>query len=197
MSKTRLVPWVDPQELHYRSAPMGGIRVELHPHNPGWPARYDDEASRISAVLGDRVLLLAHVGSTAVPGLAAKPIIDVVLAVNDSADEDNYAPDLIGLGFHLRIREPDWYEHRLFKGQNEDVNLHVFSKGAAEIERMIRFRDRLRACEDDRRRYEDLKRKLASREWDSIQDYADAKSDVVEEMLTEQTFPGVEPNNRL
>lgn len=163
---------------------MGAVRVDLHPYDPDWRARYDHEASRISAVLGDRALLLAHVGSTAVPGLAAKPIIDVVLAVSDASDEDDYARDLIGLGYHLRLREPDWHEHRLFKGQNEDVNLHVFSEGAAEIERMIRFRDRLRACEDDRKRYEDLKRNLASREWDSIQDYADAKSEVVEEILS-------------
>ena len=89
-------------------------------------------------------MLLEHTGSTSVPGLAAKPIIDITLAVPDSSDEDAYAPALEAAGYVLRIREPDWHEHRVFKGPDTNVNLHVFSDGCPEIDRMLRFRDWLR-----------------------------------------------------
>lgn len=166
-----------------RSHAMAGVRIELSPYDPGWPARYEREASQIRRGLGDRVRLIAHVGSTSVPGLAAKPIIDIVLAVKDSADESSYAPAILNLGYHLRIREPDWYEHRVFRGPSDDVNLHVFTEGAYEIERMIRFRDRLRSDDADRLRYEEKKRELSGLSWNSVQDYADAKSDLIESIL--------------
>ena len=108
--------------------------------NPQWPEHFDREAERIGHVLGDRALLLEHVGSTSVPGLCAKPIIDIVLVVADSSDKPSYVPALEAAGYTLRIREPDWFEHRMFKGPDVDINLHVFSNGASEIERMILFR---------------------------------------------------------
>ena len=83
------------------------------------------------------MLLLEHTGSTSVPGLAAKPIIDMTLAVPDSADEDAYLPELEAAGYVLRIREPDWFEHRVFKGPDTNVNLHVFSDDCPEIDRML------------------------------------------------------------
>lgn len=162
---------------------MPGVTVELHPYDPDWPRRYEQEAARVIDALGERVRLLAHVGSTSVPGLAAKPTIDIVLAVEDSSDESAYGPGLEGLGYSLRIREPDWLEHRMFRGPADDINLHVFTFGASEIDRMIRFRDRLRISEAARRRYEDEKRELAGLEWDSTQDYANAKTGVIEEIL--------------
>ena len=88
------------------------------------------------------------------PGLSAKPVIDIVLAVADSADESSYVPALEGQGFTLRVREPDWFEHRLFRLPDIDSNLHVFSFGCEEIDRMLVFRDWLRTHEDERRRYE-------------------------------------------
>ena len=88
--------------------------------------------------------MLEHAGSTSVPGLSAKPKIDIVLGVADTADEAAYVPDMEAAGYVLRIRESDWHEHRLFKGPDTDINLHVFTVGCAEIERMIRFRDHLR-----------------------------------------------------
>ena len=157
--------------------------VTLVDYDPAWPDMYAREAARVRAALGDRVLLLEHTGSTAVPGLAAKPIIDMTLAVADSSREDDYVPDLEAAGFVLRIREPDWYEHRMLKGPGADVNLHVFSAGCEEIDRMLRFRDRLRASDSDRALYEARKRELAAREWRYVQHYADAKSDVVREIL--------------
>ena len=83
----------------------------------------------------------------------------------------------------LRIREPDWHEHRVFKGPDTNVNLHVFSDGCPEIDRMLRFRDWLRTDQADRELYEQTKRELAAREWTYIQDYADAKTLVVEEII--------------
>ena len=88
--------------------------ITLAEYDPQWPALYDREAARIRAVLGDTAVRVEHVGSTSVPGLAAKPIIDILLAVPDSADEQTYVPALQATGYVLRIREPDWFEHRLF-----------------------------------------------------------------------------------
>jgi GrpB-like predicted nucleotidyltransferase (UPF0157 family) len=157
--------------------------IHLAAYDPEWPALYEREAARVRATLGDRVRLLEHAGSTSVPGLSAKPIIDMVLAVPDSADESAYAPPLEATGYVLRIREPDWFEHRLFKGPDTNINLHTFSEGCREIDRMLAFRDRLRTHDDERIRYEDTKRELASREWTFVQFYADAKGEVVEAIL--------------
>jgi GrpB-like predicted nucleotidyltransferase (UPF0157 family) len=157
--------------------------ITLAEYDPTWPALFAREADRIRDTLGPSVLLLEHVGSTSVPGLAAKPIIDMVLAVPDSADEPSYASALEAVGYLLRIREPGWFEHRLFKGPDTDINLHVFSAAAPEIDRMLRFRDRLRVAHDDRDYYARTKRELAQRTWRHVQHYADAKTTVVEEIL--------------
>ena len=117
------------------------------------------------------------------PGLAAKPIIDIVLAVPDSADEPGYVPDLEAAGYVLRVREPDWFEHRLFKGPDTDVNLHVFSAGSTEIDKMLLFRDWLRAHDDERYAYLAVKRELAQRTWRHVQHYADAKTAIVEQIV--------------
>ena len=157
--------------------------VLLVDYDPAWPALYAREAERVRAALGERVLLLEHVGSTSVPGLAAKPKIDMLLGVADSADEPSYLPALEAAEYVLHIREPDWHEHRLFKGPDTDINLHVFAAGHPEIARMIAFRDWLRANEEDRRLYERTKRELAARTWAYTQHYADAKTGVVEEII--------------
>ena len=115
----------------------------------------------------------------------AKPVIDVLLVVPDSADEPRYAPQLEAAGYVLRIRQPEWFEHRLFRGSDPCVNLHVFSAGAAEVERVLRFRDRLRDDDAARDRYERTKRELAALTWRHVQDYADAKTAVVKEILGE------------
>jgi GrpB-like predicted nucleotidyltransferase (UPF0157 family) len=151
--------------------------------DPAWADQFEREATRIRSALGERALLLEHAGSTSVPGLAAKPIVDVVLAVQDSSNEGDYVPALEAEGYELRIREPDWYEHRVLKKSAPNVNLHVFSAGCVEIERMLAFRDHLRANEADRELYERTKRELASRHWEYVQDYADAKSEVVEAII--------------
>ena len=160
-------------------------RIHLAEYDPEWPRLFEREASRIRAALGERVLLLEHVGSTSVPGLAAQPLIDILLVVPDSADELAYVPALEAAGYRLTIREPDWHEHRLFKGPDTNVNVHTFSPvtGAVEIERMLRFRDWLRTHPDERERYERAKRELAAQTWQYVQNYADAKTKVVEAIL--------------
>jgi GrpB-like predicted nucleotidyltransferase (UPF0157 family) len=162
--------------------PLAGP-IQIVDYNPDWSQLFEREAERIQATLGDRILLLEHVGSTSVPGLAAKPIIDLLLVVEDSADEPSYVPALEAASYVLRIREPDWYEHRVFKGPHMDINLHVFSRGCPEIDRMLLFRNWLRSNASDRQLYERTKRELARLNWKYTQNYADAKTAVIEEIL--------------
>ena len=157
--------------------------VYLAPYDPAWPSLFNRLKKQIREALGDKILLLEHVGSTAVPGLSAKPIIDMVLAVEDSSDESSYVKPLEKKGYTLRNREPDWHEHRLLKPPDVEGKLHVFSAGCEEIGQMLLFRDRLRNNTDDRLLYEETKRELAARTWKYRQNYADAKSEVVQEIL--------------
>jgi GrpB-like predicted nucleotidyltransferase (UPF0157 family) len=182
--KTQL-PMTDEQ---IRAVHVGELKelnqsVHIAEYDPEWVRRFEREAVRIRAVLGVRVLQLEHVGSTSVPGLAAKPKIDILLVMADSADETAYVPDMQAAGYILQVREPDWYEHRMFKGPDTDINLHVFTVGCEEIERMLIFRDWLRTHAADRQLYENTKRELAKQEWKYMQNYADAKTVVVKEIL--------------
>jgi GrpB-like predicted nucleotidyltransferase (UPF0157 family) len=165
-------------ELKPHAAP-----VHLVDYDAAWPGLFNREDERIRRVLGDRVIRLEHTGSTSAPGLSAKPCIDMTLVIPDSSDEASYVSDLEAAGYRLVIREPDWYEHRVFKGPDTNVNLHVFSPGSPEIERMVGFRDWLRTHDEDRDLYERTKRDLAAREWKHVQNYADAKTDVVESII--------------
>ena len=107
----------------------------------------------------------------------------MTMVVADSSDEGAYVPALEVSGYRLTIREPDWYEHRLLKGPDTNMNLHVFSEECSEVDRMLAFRDWLRTHDDDRELYESAKRELAAQEWKYVQNYADAKSAVVGDIL--------------
>ena len=186
--QARVSSYVPLTEEQIRAAQVGELVPLVGPiaivdYDPKWPRLYEREAERVQSALGDRVLLLEHVGSTSVPGLAAKPKIDMLLVVANSADELAYVPALEAAAYVLSIREPDWHEHRMFKGPDTDINLHVFSPGSPEIDRMLLFRDWLRSNESDRRLYERTKRELARKDWKYTQNYADAKTGVVEEIL--------------
>ena len=157
--------------------------ITLVDYDPEWPKKFQFEYTRIKELLGNRALAIEHVGSTSVPGLPAKPIIDILLVVADSADETSYVPFLEHAGYILRIREPDWYEHRLLKGPEFPVNLHVFTKGSVEINRMLLFRNHLRTNTEDKELYLNTKKELASKVWKYVQDYADAKSEVVDAII--------------
>jgi GrpB-like predicted nucleotidyltransferase (UPF0157 family) len=158
--------------------------IELSDYDPAWPELYTREEARIRAILRGRVVRIEHVGSTSVPGLPAKPIVDIALEVPSSAEEQAYVPDLEAAGYVLRIREPDWFEHRLFKGPDTNVNLHTFSAGCDEFDVMVAFRDWLRANDADRSLYAEAKRALAAKDWKYVQQYADAKTEVVREILS-------------
>jgi GrpB-like predicted nucleotidyltransferase (UPF0157 family) len=166
-------------ELKPLSAP-----ILLVAYDPTWPDRFQLEAERIRRALGERALRIEHVGSTSVQGLPAKPIIDILLVVSDSAKETEYVTALEGVGYELHVREPGWYEHRMFKGPENEVNLHVFSVGCPEVVRMLAFRDWLRTNETDRELYARSKRTLAQQEWKYTQNYADAKTPVIEEIMS-------------
>ena len=160
-------------------APSGPILIA--DYDPAWPGLYARERERICDLLGKAVVSIEHIGSTSVPGLAAKPVIDIDLVVADSADESSYVPQLETAGYRLIIREPNWHEHRCLKGPDTNVNLHVFSPGSPEITRHLVFRDWLPAHPEDRDLYERTKRSLAAKaELDDVRAYTDAKDAVID-----------------
>jgi GrpB-like predicted nucleotidyltransferase (UPF0157 family) len=175
-------------EEEIRAVTVGELRpldgkIVLMDSDPLWPQQFVHEAEALRAVLGARAIRIEHVGSTSVPGLPAKPIIDMALVTESSADEPAYVPALEAAGYVLRIREPAWHEHRMFKGPRISINLHVFSVNCPEVERMLAFRDWLRVNEADRELYASEKRRLAAQNWKYMQNYADSKGTVIAEIM--------------
>ena len=158
--------------------------IVIADYNPEWPERFGQEEVRIRAALGEAALSVEHIGSTSVPGLAAKPIVDILLVVEDSGEEASYLPAMEGAGYVLRVREPDFHEHRMFRTPEKDVHVHVFSADSPEIERYLLLRDRLRQNEEDRELYAQTKRELAKQDWPTMEHYAEAKSEVVEGIIS-------------
>jgi GrpB-like predicted nucleotidyltransferase (UPF0157 family) len=150
-------PWVN--------GPAQPYEIAVVEYDDRWPADFERLASRIRETLGDRVLELHHVGSTSVPGLPAKPVIDADLVVADPADEPAYIPDLEAAGFVHTIREPWWHEHRLLKWTDPSdpvAHVHVFGPDCPEVVRHRMFHDWLVEHPDDRQRYAEAKRAAAS-----------------------------------
>ncbi len=180
---------------------IGGIEeraIILVPYRQEWPETFRLHRERIAAALGSGALGIDHIGSTAVPGLDAKPIVDMLVVVADSADEDSYLPTMENCGYALRVREPDFEEHRMFRTPERDVHVHVLSEGSPEIERYLRFRDALRATPFLRARYQELKRSLAAQGPQDMNAYARAKSEFVDaiirwSMRTDRRAPQLAP----
>ncbi|WP_116951169.1 GrpB family protein [Jiangella endophytica] len=159
--------------------------IDVVDYDPAWPARYEAVATRIRDALGERVLGLQHIGSTSVPELPAKPVIDVDLTVADPADEPAYLPDLEAAGFVLVIREPSWHEHRALKYADPNTNLHVFGPGCPEVTRQRLFRDWLIEHPEDLARYRDAKLRAAADTTASggiVTDYNRHKEPVIREI---------------
>lgn len=157
--------------------------ITIAEYDPGWPGTFARHAEIIAGALGGVAVRIEHIGSTSVPELAAKPIVDILVVVADSADEAAYLPALEAAGYALRVREPDWNEHRMFRTSHRDVHVHIYSAGCPEIERNLTFRDRLRKNSDDRKRYERTKRELAASDWPDMDSYTRAKTEVIESIL--------------
>ena len=161
-----------------REPPNGWRPVEIVDHDPAWAERYATVGAAVRAALGGLVLELEHIGSTSVPGLAAKSIVDVDLVLDDVTDESRYLPALEALGYVLILREPWWQEHRMLVDADEDVHLHVWPREAVEPVRHKLFRDWLRSHPEDRDRYAATKRGLVAEE-----NYTMAKSPVIDDIF--------------
>lgn len=185
----RLMPTDPPPTLEEMKAAFGGNlarmqgRIRVVDYDPQWPALFEREAARLREVLGAKALQIEHVGSTSVPGLPAKPIIDIDLCVENSADEAAYLPALEAAGYRLTVREPEWLEHRLFKGPDTNINLHVFTLGNDETARHIIFREWLKKNEADRHAYAALKQELSQRDYEYMFQYNNDKAALIREIL--------------
>jgi GrpB-like predicted nucleotidyltransferase (UPF0157 family) len=157
--------------------------------DPAWPARFEVEAARIRAALGDVAVRVDHVGSTAVPGLAAKPIIDIQVSVDAMVPRDRFAGPLTELGYTL-VADPTDVEHEFLRRDVDGVRthqIHVCPAGSEWERRHLRFRDHLRAHPEDADRYEDLKRRLADEHPNDVFTYVEGKTSFIREIETRST----------
>ncbi len=157
--------------------------VTIVDYDPSWVERFKEQRSRIRRALGPSARSVEHIGSTAVPGLAAKPIVDIIVSVDDPNDERTYRTQLQAAGYVLRVREPD---HRMFQTPERDVHLHVWRSGSDDERRHLIFRDWLRTHPADRAAYEHTKRMLAGK-WPDMNYYANAKSEVIGRIMDAAT----------
>jgi GrpB-like predicted nucleotidyltransferase (UPF0157 family) len=174
----------DARDAYLDEVLIGGrehVAITIVDHDQQWPRRFEDTAGRVRGVLGGHALGVEHIGSTSVPGLAAKPIVDMLLTVADVADEAAYVPPLESIGFVLRTREP---AHRMLRTAARDTHLHVYEADRAEVRDYLDLRDWLRVAPEDRALYAAEKRRLAGQQWRDMNDYADAKTDVIRDILT-------------
>jgi GrpB-like predicted nucleotidyltransferase (UPF0157 family) len=174
----------DTRDVYLDEVLIGGrehVVITIVDYDQQWPRRFEDTAERVRGVLGDKALSVEHIGSTSVPGLAAKPIVDMLLTVADVADEAAYVPTLESIGFVLRVREPG---HRMLRTVGRDTHLHVYEPDRAEVCDYLDLRDWLRVDASDRARYAAEKRRLAEHQWRDMNDYAEAKTDIIRDILT-------------
>jgi GrpB-like predicted nucleotidyltransferase (UPF0157 family) len=154
--------------------------IVIEEYDPAWTARFEQVHAALKHALGDKAHQIEHFGSTAVPGLGAKGIIDVLVTVDDADDEAAYGPPLEQHGFHIRVRQPG---HRMYRTPDLDVHVHILTVGSEGANVRLLFRDWLRHDEQDRRLYEETKRELARKDWDATNDYSEAKGAVVNDIL--------------
>jgi len=166
--------------------------IIIEDYDPAWADRFAAASSLLGEALSGLIIAIEHVGSTSVPGLPAKPIIDIDLLIEDTADESRYLPALEELGYRLILREPWWYGHRMLVSPAEDVHLHVWPAGAPEPVRHRLFRDWLRAHPADRDLYAATKRRLARDTVHRPGDYSLAKNDVIDDIYERIFADGTE-----
>nr|WP_231707752.1 GrpB family protein [Arthrobacter sp. zg-Y919] len=152
------------------------LELPLRSYDDRWPGIYLTHRHRIEGSIGTSHIEIEHIGSTSVPGLAAKPIIDIVVAVDDITAEEDYLDPLLAAGYDLRVREPG---HRLVRTPERDVHVHLYERDDPAIGEYLLLRDHLRRNVEDRVLYESTKRSLLEKQWDDMNDYADAKTEVI------------------
>ena len=163
---------------------VGGVEKRelfLVAHDPVWSDLYAGHERRVRSAVGDVAVAVEHIGSTSVPGLAAKPIIDILVTVPDITAEEDYLEPLLAAGYVLRVREPG---HRLVRTPERDVHIHILEPDDPAADDYLLLRDQLRNDDDDRELYESTKRDLVAREWSDMNAYADAKTSVIEAIKT-------------
>jgi putative glutamine amidotransferase len=156
----------------------------IGPYDPAWPDRYETEAARIHGALGDRAVRLEHVGSTSVPGLAAKPIVDIQVSVRSMVPRSAYVDPLVRLGYRWAL-DPWTDEHEFFSRDGDDeraFHVHVCATESAWEQRHLLFRDWLRSHPEDAAAYERLKRDLARQHPRDTYAYTDAKTGFIREI---------------
>jgi GrpB-like predicted nucleotidyltransferase (UPF0157 family) len=148
------------QRVAHRTVP---VPIAIVPYNPAWPAHFAEIRSIIAAALGPETALdISHIGSTSVPDLPAKDVIDIDLTVANPTAEEQYVPALERAGFEFLLREPEWNEHRFFvMSKPYHCNLHVFKPGAAEHLRHRIMTEWLTNCKEDRDLYARTKMEAA------------------------------------
>jgi len=166
------------------------LAILIVDYDQAWSDRFEVERRRVDRALGDSAIRIEHFGSTAVPGLAAKPIIDVLVTVENPEADDVLVPRLEAAGYWLRVREPG---HRMFRTPGGDVHLHVWGDADPEVSHCLGFRDRLRESREDREAYERLKRELARSDWADMNDYANAKTGLIAEILAKANLAPRDP----
>lgn len=160
-------------------------KVEVVPHNPLWREAFEIEAKRVAAALGENVVAIHHIGSTAIPNIYAKPIIDLLVEVRaiDDVDERNSAMSLLGYEAKGEFGIPG---RRYFRKDNREGfrthHIHAFETKSAQAERHLAFRDYMIAHPEDARIYSELKRKLAQEHPQNIDGYMDGKNEFIKEM---------------
>ena len=174
--------------------------VEIHPYDPAWPEGFAAERERLLGLFGPGEARVEHVGSTAVPGLAAKPILDLLLGVGALAVVEARIPALEALGYeYIPRHEAIFPERRFFarpapRPRPRTHHLHAVVIGTPFWNDHLRFRDRLRAEPELARAYEALKRELAGRHREDREAYSEAKTDFVRSAL-DRTCGGPYPSS--
>ena len=154
-------------------------QLEVLDYDDRWPGIFAEHRDRLAAALRGVPVDIEHIGSTSVPGLAAKPIIDIVIAVDDITAEEDYLDPIVAAGYVLRVREPG---HRMVRTAALDVHVHIFQKGDPAVTKYLLFRDRLRGDSDDRALYARTKEALVG-QFDDMNAYSDAKTEVIAGIL--------------
>lgn len=159
--------------------------VEVVAYDPTWSVVFEAEAQQIAQAMGDNMVAIHHIGSTAIPGIYAKPIIDLLVEVNDIMKVDERRANMVALGY-VALGEFGISGRRYFRKENQNGirthHVHTFEAGTAEVMRHLAFREYMRAHPDEAQRYSDLKRDLAKQYPTNIDRYMDGKDGLIKAM---------------